>query len=783
MRQASEELTRAMENGTAKFYQEAHIVFADGAEMELGKSDFYLSGNGFSDGPGTNALALGEAMAKSINAVLVNDLDQLSEYDFNNARITVWCCADLSESTERLKIGTFTVGTPVAREGEIEITGIDDMHKGDADYNTSLAFPATAKQILLESCQKCGVVLKKESFTNDNFMVLKKPTQCTHRTVWGMVAMLAGGNARMDEDNRLEIISYDLSFFARRGLDGGRFDNGEPLYQTGDTADGGNFLDYSSGDAFDGGNFEELGKYHMFYRSKTPTIDTDDIVIAGVQVSSGDASAFYGSQGYVLTLENQLISGRAQEGAEAIGELTVGMRFRPFTVDHTAYPLAEFGDICYVFDRKGNHYQSVVTDIGFSFYGYTTIKCAADSAMRSQSEYKPAAAGIIAAVEKQTDEKFEGVDRDIENINEDIGEVNENLNAEIERATQAESQIGSRINIAEYNIDLEVRRAKGAEETLSGRISITESNIDFEVRRAKGVETELYSRISLTESSITAEVSRATQAEGQLSSRISITADQISTKVTAGEVTSLIEQNARMIRMKADAIVINSTYFSVDQYGVINAQSGTIGPFSLTSNGFSGPGIYITGSQMWVNNITARTGNTVSLQGNLEINDNLTANGNVKFAGVYYNTTSGDANVHIGSAGNLSTKSGSSRKWKHGIGPISDMSIDPHRLYNTRTYEFIYNDDYLSRSDHRRGKKIPGFIIENLEKDYPIAVDYDKDGNLSTWSPSMFIAPFLVLLQEQNKEINKLKKDNKKNKRALNALYKSLKEMGGAKDA
>jgi len=190
---------------------------------------------------------------------------------------------------------------------------------------------------------------------------------------------------------------------------------------------------------------------------------------------------------------------------------------------------------------------------------------------------------------------------------------------------------------------------------------------------------------------------------------------------------------------------------------VIHSQCVTIGPFSLNNNGFSGPGIYVTGSQLWVNNITARTGNTVNLQGNLEINDNLTANANVKFAGVYYNTTSGDANVHIGSAGNLSTKSGSSRKWKHAIGPISDSSIDPHRLYSTRTCEFIYNDDYLSKSDHRSGRKIPGFIIENLEKDYPIAVDYDKNGNLATWSPSMFIAPMIVLIQEQKKEIDKLK--------------------------
>lgn len=810
MRQASEELRKEMEDGRARFYQEAHIVFADGSMKDLGMKDFYLSGNGFSDGAGTNALALGEAMAKSINMILVNDEDQLSEYDFYNARITVWCCCDLAGKIERMKVGTFTIGTPTAREGGIEITGTDDMHKGDIDYNTDLAFPATAKQILLDSCRKCGVKLKKESFVNDEFQVLKKPTQCTHRAIWGMVAMLAGGNARMDENNLLEIISYDLSFFARRGLDGGLFDKGEPLYQTGDTADGGNFLDYSSGDTFDGGGFEELGRYHMFYRSQTPTIDTDDVLITGVQASSGDAAALYGSEGYVLTVENQLIAGKVQEGVNAIGELVTGMRFRPFTVDHTAYPLAEFGDICYVFDRKGNHYQSVITDINFSFYGYTTIKCAADSVIRNRADYKPAAAGIIADVEKQTNDrfdeteaetnqKFEDVQSDINDINQDIGEVNENigdlhislqktnegLNAEVSRALSAEEKIGSRItmtegnielevrrakdaenylsgriSITESNIDLEVRRAQGAENTLSSRISMTESSIDMEVRRAQGAENELYSRINMTESSITAEVSRATQAEGQLSSRLTITADQISSKVSRGDVESIIEQNADSIRLKGGSIVIDSTYFSVTSNGYATLSGGEIGSFTLTNYGaLKGNGIEISGSQLWCNNIVPYSGSYVS------VGEGLQVDGNVRFTSMQ--NISGDNHLGVTQYGFVGVLGGSSKRWKHGIKSIQDAEIDPHRLYSVRTREFIYNEGYLAKGDCRIGKKIPGFVVEQLQEDYPIAVDFDKSGNPVNWSPRMFIAPIIVLLQEQHKEIDRIKKEVRQLKRRI----------------
>lgn len=466
-------------------------------------------------------------------------------------------------------------------------------------------------------------------------------------------------------------------------------------------------------------------------------------------VSSGSSENKY------VVEDNFLVYGKQEQELRIIANNLLsairGLDYRPFDAECKGNPCFEVGDPV----RFSTKYEIVESYIlSRTLKGTQALKDSYSSEGTEKYEIKVNSTKREMSQLSGKTEELERVSEEQQEYMEDIGN---DLEAEVERAKSAEESINARVEVVNNNITLEVTRAKSAEETLSGRISITESNIDLEVRRAKGAEEELYSRISLTESSITAEVSRATQAEGQLSSRISITADQISTKVTAGEVTSLIEQNARSIRMKADAIVINSTYFSVDQYGVINAQSGTIGPFSLTNNGFSGPGIYVTGSQLWVNNITARTGNTVNLQGNLEINDNLTANANVKFAGVYYNTTSGDANVHIGSAGNLSTKSGSSRKWKHAIGPISDSSIDPHRLYSTRTCEFIYNDDYLSKYDHRSGRKIPGFTIEDLEKDYPIAVDYDKNGNLATWSPSMFIAPMIVLIQEQKKEIDKLK--------------------------
>lgn len=401
MKSASSELKRKIGNGAA-FYQTAKIVFADGMEKELGKTDFYMSGNTYSDGPGANSFPLGEAMAKTITMSLVNDDDRFSEYDFYKAVITAYLKCDLPETTESILIGTFTVIEPESYGTQVSISAIDDMYKGDKDYTTNLVYPATLSEILIDSCNTCGVSLLSTAFANSSFAVQKKPEGITHRQLWGMVAMIAGGNARMDEYNRLEIVTYDFSYFEQNSdLEGGTFSTTTKPYSDGDTADGGNFTDYSSGDSFDGGTFEETNNYHYFYRIKTPTIATDDVVITGVQTDANDTTRLFGEEGYVLKVENQLIEDNPEEALRLIGGLIVGLKFRPFTIDHVAYPLAEFGDLCYVSDRKGNVYQSVVTDVNFTFFGYTTISCSADDPVRNSSKYASQKTEAVIAARKE----------------------------------------------------------------------------------------------------------------------------------------------------------------------------------------------------------------------------------------------------------------------------------------------------------------------------------------------------------------------------------------------
>lgn len=369
------------------FYVLASIKFADGTTKELSRSDFYLSGNSYTDAAGSSSFPLGVALEKQIGIAIVNDADQWSAYDFYGAEFTVYCCLDLnSGKTEKILLGAFTVIEPESYGSIIEVTAADAMYLGDTAYTTALSFPMTAAAALRDSCSTCGVTLQTTTFANGDYVISSFPDGITHRMLWGLCAMLAGGNARMDEYNRLNIVSYDFSLFDKGGLDGGVFDSSTP-YASGDTVDGGSFNPWDTGYVYDAGTFADTRDYHVLFRVKNLTVATDDVVITGIQTTVDDTTYLYGEDGYVLTLTNQLIDGNPQDALNRIGPMIVGVRFRPFEMDHIAYPMAEFGDVCYVIDRKQNTYQSVITDVNFTFFGYTTIKCSADSPMRNSSKY------------------------------------------------------------------------------------------------------------------------------------------------------------------------------------------------------------------------------------------------------------------------------------------------------------------------------------------------------------------------------------------------------------
>ena len=141
--------------------------------------------------------------------------------------------------------------------------------------------------------------------------------------------------------------------------------------------------------------------------------------------------------------------------------------------------------------------------------------------------------------------------------------------------------------------------------------------------------------------------------------------------------------------------------------------------------------------------------------------------------GTYDNTTDYNVNMYIGASGKFyrSTKT-SSRKIKHDILPLQNEDLKAENLYDIEVVQFKYNDGVLSEEAQRIDTDMPGFIIEDLEKVYPIAVDKHGKEDSIYWSwNETYIIPGLVKLAQIHKE--RLDEQDK----TISELEKRLEEL------
>ena len=396
----SNEFWKAMQERT-DFKENAVITFQDGTVLELDESVFTMDNNSITDAAGINSIPLGVALCRSVQIELQNDDERFSTYDFFGAAIRLYLTFQLSESIEKIEYGTFTVVSPATYGETVIIVANDDMHKANESYSTNITFPARVWEVLQDSCATCGISLSTTEFLNNDFEIQEKPSSdYTHRQIIGYIAMIACGNARINRQGSLEMLSYDFSFL-NEIADGGTFNPWTGGYD----ADGGSFNPWTDGDVLDGGFFTDKKDYHILYKFKdSPRVDTDDVVITGVQttIQSDDTQSktvLLGQEGYVLKIENPLISGNEENALQRIGTVMINGRMRRFEGDHIAYPVAEFMDKAFVVDRKGNTYGTILTDINFTFFGYTTLKNSAENTVRNASSFS--SQGTKAIIEAQ----------------------------------------------------------------------------------------------------------------------------------------------------------------------------------------------------------------------------------------------------------------------------------------------------------------------------------------------------------------------------------------------
>lgn len=343
------------------FKEYAEVTLANGTVLELTEDDFSIDNNSLVDSAGANSIPLGVALSRNVQLEIMNDDDHLSDYDFFGAKIRLYLTFELSSTTEKIEYGTFTVTQPETYGSVVTIVGYDDMYKADKTYSTTLTFPATAKSVLIDSCDTCGILMGDSNFLHNDFQIPTMPSsEYTHRQIIGFVAMIACGNARIDRTGHLQIMTYDFNY--------------------------------------NSGNVHNLTDYN------TLTNDTNDVQVTGVQMTRTvkktvtdeegneneedvEETVKVGADSYILSLENPLVKGHEETLVSWVYDKFKAVTFRGFTMDYISYPIAEFMDKIKVTDWKGKSFYSVLTDVNFVFFGYTTLQNSAESPMRNQSNY------------------------------------------------------------------------------------------------------------------------------------------------------------------------------------------------------------------------------------------------------------------------------------------------------------------------------------------------------------------------------------------------------------
>lgn len=372
---ASNAFRQGLENGE-KVWIEADITFSDGTSKHL-KNEIMSGNNSFSDCAESSNFPIGCVICKSMTLELDNTSDQWKDYYFYMAKVHAYLKMQIDADTiETIDKGTYTITTPEQYGEILNFTALDDMYKTNAAHSTKLVLPQTVESLVRDACETLGITVGFSEMVHGDLVINKIPENMTYRQLFGWAAMLDTANARLDNNGRLQFVRWNLDVTPSIEL-----------------------KDYIS----------------------TPTVSSDDIVITGINIRSGEESETYGTSGYILSMENNLIgeSDIATVAAQ-IGGSIIGGKFRNLQGDMAFNPLLEFGDVAYTYDRNLNQYVTPLTDVSYTVNGNTTVKTQAADPIRGTSLYYSEATKAIVTARRLVEKEKTARELAIEKLQESL---------------------------------------------------------------------------------------------------------------------------------------------------------------------------------------------------------------------------------------------------------------------------------------------------------------------------------------------------------------------------
>lgn len=366
---------QGLESGE-KVWIEVDVTFSDGTSKHL-KDEIMSGNNSFSDCAESSSFPIGCVICKSMTLELDNTSDQWKDYYFYMAKVHAYLKMQIDANTiETIDKGIYTVTAPEQYGEILNLTALDDMYKTNAVHSTKLILPQTVESLVRDACGTLGITAGFSRMAHGDLIINELPKDMTYRQLFGWAAMLDTANARLDSNGSLQFVGWNLDAVPNIEL-----------------------KDYIS----------------------MPTVSSDDIVITGINIISDNNSETYGTSGYILSMENNLVgeSDLATVAAQ-IGDSIIGAKFRNLQGDMAFNPLLEFGDVAYTYDRNLNQYVTPLTDVSYTINGKTTLRTQADDPIRGMSLYYSGATKAIVAARRLVEKEKNARELAIEKLQESL---------------------------------------------------------------------------------------------------------------------------------------------------------------------------------------------------------------------------------------------------------------------------------------------------------------------------------------------------------------------------
>lgn len=314
---------------------------------------------------------------------------------------------------------------------------------------------------------------------------------------------------------------------------------------------------YPADDLYPSGNSDNLNFYISSEYQDYITLPINRLQIRQEEGDIGYVSQFSLTEeeanDYIIT-GNFITYGMSHEELTKYGnrlfDKIKGYEYKPAVTTLPGVPYWELGGV-YVINSKYDNFESLV--LKHTLSGGQSLQ----SVFEANGEY-------------HREEDIDGLNYQFQQLKGKSNKLTRTVEETISELRDLEKSTDTKFTQTAGMIQLEANRATQAEEELSSQIQLTAEQIEFKVSNTYETKEEAKASYEELESSIT------------------LTAESIKSKVSKGDVSSEISQEAEQVTISGNRFVVDADNFALTADGTTIQKAGVIGGLKIGSVGLIG---------------------------------------------------------------------------------------------------------------------------------------------------------------------------------------------------